>query len=135
MNKFLLPMLFSLCALLPKPCAAAEDMRFVDAVGDSGYYVDVNSVSYESNALVNSRIAVKKAGLNRMYVYAVQFDRVKRTYQIYASQVIKYDNHEILENKNTGEPPKFYSAHSPMNTIVDYLFAIGGAKVPPPAAE
>ena len=116
-------------------CSAAEDMRFVDAVGDTGYYVDVNSVAYEAYSLADARIAVKKANMNRMYVYAMQFNRLKHTYRIYASEVIEYDTKEILESKNTGEPPRFYGSSSPLNAVVDYLFSIEGAKIPPYVAE
>ena len=108
-------------------------MRFVDADEDSGYYVDVNSVSFESYCKVNARIAVKKTNMNRMYIYALQFDRQQRTYRIYASQVLKYDTKEILNSADTGDDPKTYSVTSPMNTIVEYLFAMPGAQIP--AAE
>lgn len=118
-------------AFLPV-CAAAEDMRFVDAVGDTGYYVDLNSVTYETYNLVDARIAVKKASANRMYVYAMQFDRSKHTYRIYASQIIRYDTKEILESKDTGDEPRYYGTNSPINNIVDYLYGIDGAPIPPP---
>ena len=116
-------------------CSAEEDMRFVDAVGDTGYYVDANSVAYEAYSLADARIAVKKAAANRMYVYAMQFNRLKHTYRIYASQVIQYDTKEILESKNTGDDPKFYGPTSPLNSIVDYLFTMDGANIPAYVAE
>ena len=130
--KFLakLPVIVLLLAGVPNIAAAAEDMRFVDAVGTTGYYVDVNSVAYEAYSLADARIAVKKADKNRMYVYAMQFNRLKHTYRIYASQVIQYDTKEILESKDTGEMPRFYGPNSPFNAVVDYLFAMGGDKVP-----
>ena len=120
---------------MPGTVSAAEDMRFVEAVGTTGYYVDVNSVAYEAYSLADARIAVKKADANRMYVYAMQFNRLKHTYRIYASQVIKYDTKEILESKDTGEAPRFYGPASPFNAVVDYLFTIGGTKVPPYVRE
>ena len=110
-------------------------MRFVDAVGDTGYYVDANSVAYEAYSLVDARIAVKKAAANRMYVYAMQFNRLKHTYRIYASQVIQYDTKEILESKDTGDAAKFYGPTSPLNSIVDYLFNMDGANIPAYVAE
>ena len=116
-------------------CAAEEDMRFVDAIGTTGYYVDANSVAFEAYSLADARIAVKKADQNRMYVYAMQFNRLKHTYRIYASQVIQYDTKEILESKDTGEAPKFYGPNSPLNSVVDYLFAMEGADIPPYVAE
>ena len=116
-------------------CCAEEDMRFVDAVGDTGYYVDANSVAYEAYSLVDARIAVKKADENRMYVYALQLNRLKHTYRIYASQVIQYDTKEILESKDTGDDAKFYGPTSPLNSIVDYLFTMEGATIPAYVAE
>ena len=118
--------------LLATTASAQEDMRFVDSDGNTGYYVDVNSITYEDYYLVDARVAVKKAQDNRMYVYAMQFNRLQRTYRLYASKVIRYDTKEVLESKDTGDGDKYYSVTSPMNSIVEYLFSMPGAKIPAP---
>ena len=43
----------SLLMLLSSACLAEEDMEFVDANGATGYYVDVASISFESDDIAN----------------------------------------------------------------------------------
>ena len=50
-------------------CAAAEDMQFVDADGDTGYYVDTLSIVRVSEAERDAVVAVVKAAENRRYLY------------------------------------------------------------------
>ena len=55
-------------------CAAAEDMQFVDADGDTGYYVDTLSIVRVSEAERDAVVAVVKAAENRRYLYRMRFD-------------------------------------------------------------
>jgi len=120
----ILSFIFVSLIILCSPCAAAFDnFEFVDANGKTGYYVDSKSAYFGPENQVEAIIAVKKAGQNRMFIYRMKFDRAQRTYQILSSQVIKYDTKEILEQQNKVEPPQTYRLQSPMNEIVDYLFA------------
>lgn len=103
---------------------SAEDLQFVDANGSTGYYVDVDSITYEGENIVNAGIAVKKAALNRMFLYTMQFDSAARTYQILSSQVVKYDTREVLERGAASETPHPYGILSPMSSIVDYIYSL-----------
>ena len=88
-------MLLAACLLWASSCFAS-DMRFVDANGYTGYYVDASSVSYESVATCDATIAVIKADRNRMFCYTMHFDRGRGVYQILSSQVLRYDTKEVL---------------------------------------
>ncbi len=104
------------------PVCGAEDMQFVDADGNTGYYVDVDSLVFEGNTLVNARVAVKKATMNRMFLYTMQFDSGLKTYRTIDSKVIQYDTKKVLETKAGTEATHPYSDMSPMSSIVEYIY-------------
>ncbi len=116
---------FLLAALLlaNSPCMA-EDMQFVDAKGATGYYVDMASLTFEGEDVVNARIAVKKATMNRMFLYTMHFDVKMHTYQILDSQVVQYDTREVLESRGGSEVSRPYGMYSPMNSIVEYIYSM-----------
>lgn len=116
----------SLLMLLSSACLAEEDMEFVDANGATGYYVDVASISFESDDIANARIAVIKANQNRRYIYAARFDRQQRTYQLYSSVVQQYDTKAQLENSPITDTPHPYGIASPMKEMVDFIFQYRG---------
>ena len=106
----------------------AENMEFVDANGSTGYYVDTDSVSYESTkegetdvTYVYARVAVVRADDNRRYLYAMKFDPAKSTYRIMASEVQAYDTKETLEKSAAVELPRRYGPTSPMKEIVEFI--------------
>lgn len=101
---------------------AAEDMRFVDANGSTGYYVDVATISFKDTNVVDADIAVIKAKENRRFIYAVEFDREKSTYQIFKSTVQAYDTKETIETSTENGGAQPYGANSPMKSMVDFIF-------------
>lgn len=112
----------------------AENMQFVDAVGPTGYYVDMDSLSYstttemqpnnerKSYELVQARVAVIKARTNRRYIYQMQFNKEKKVYRILSSQVQAYDTKEFLEQTEEKSPELPFVETSPMQTIVDFIY-------------
>ncbi len=107
--------------IMMSSAAMAENFQFVDANGSTGYYVDVDSIGFEGENISSARIAVKKAAVNRMFLYAMRFDAGPRTYQILGSQVLEYDTGKVLESKNGSEVSRPYGVASPMNSIVEYI--------------
>ena len=51
----------------------------------------------------------------------MQFDPAKRTYQIFASEVQRYDTKDVLQSSDQAEPARPYLATSPMNEIVQFV--------------
>ncbi|MBE6086221.1 MAG: hypothetical protein E7203_12375 [Selenomonas ruminantium] len=112
----------------------AENMQFVDAVGPTGYYVDVDSLSYfqtvevqpdntsRTYELVQARVAVVKARTNRRYIYLMQFNRDKRVYHILASKVQAYDTKQTLEESGDQHLDLPFVETSPMQTVVDFIY-------------
>ena len=130
MKKMVAALLMSLMLMMSSVCMAGEDtMHFVDANGSTGYYVDVASLGFEGNSVVNARIAVKKAAMNRMFIYTMQFDTGKKTYRILESQVLEYDSKKVLESTGGAEKLRAYGDRSPMNSIVQYIYDWKNGKI------
>lgn len=120
--------LLAVCLMVFMSRAYAENMQFVDANGSTGYYVDTDSISSDQvvendvqKTLWTARVAVIRADLNRRYIYLMQFDPDKRMYQIFASEVQRYDTKDVLQSSDQAEPPRPYLVTSPMNEIVQFI--------------
>ena len=120
-KKKLFPLLFSLLLCSSSPCLAVEGMDFVDAEDKTGYYVDLGSVTWEDENLLNAKIAVVKAATNRMYAYTMHFDTQKNTYRILHSEVFAYDTKELLESNGAALSDRFYGSASMMQEIIEYI--------------
>ena len=111
--------------------ASAEDMRFVDAEGYTGYYVDVSTIAFGTGEIpegtapeeiAEARVAVVKADRNRRYLYQMRFNRRMETYEIGSSEVQAYDTKEVLEKNAMGRVPRHYGFSSPMHGIVNFIY-------------
>ena len=116
-----LPVLALLLVLAGSTRCGAEDMRFVDSSGSTGYYVDLDSVARGEGPLLSARIAVIKADRNRAYRYSMQFNTEQATYRILSSQVLAYDTKEVLETGGQQDEERHYGSMSMMHEIVAYI--------------
>ena len=106
--------------MLSSTCAA-ENLKFIDAMDDTGYYYDADSVHAESDKIFRVQMAVIKASLNRMYTYDVRIAHTVRTYEILSSQILSYDTRAVLEMNNSRRPPQRYSTKSEMGQMVNLI--------------
>ena len=98
---------------------AAEDLKFIDAMDDTGYYYDADSVQMrEGSSVIFVKMAVIKASLNQMYTYDVRIDYAKRTYEILSTKKLSYDTRAEIESNNSPRPPQHYSDKSEMGQMV-----------------
>ncbi len=116
MKKFLL-ILAVMILTGGSPCAA-EDLKFIDALGDTGYYYDAESVREENSSVLYVKMAVIKANFNRMYTYDVRITHTKRVYEILSSKILSYDTRAELESNSNRRPPQRYSDKSEMGQMV-----------------
>ena len=100
---------------------AAEDMRFVDAEDDTGYYVDAASIVRVSDTERDAVIAVVKAAENRRYVYRTRLNPHMGTYQFVSAQVEVYDTKEVLRTTQGMNMPQKYTPASPLRSIADFI--------------
>ena len=100
---------------------AAEDMRFVDAEDDTGYYVDAASIVRVSDTERDAVIAVVKATENRRYVYRTRLYPQAGTYQFVSARVEVYDTKEVLRTTQGMDAPQKYTPASPLRGIADFI--------------
>lgn len=129
----ILPLFLSVW-LFTAATAFAENMQFVDAVGATGYYVDVDSLSFSQTTevqpdntkknyeIVQARVAVIKARTNRRYIYLMQFNKDKMRYRILSSKVQIYDSKQFVEQTDEVSPELPFVASSPMQTVLDFIY-------------
>lgn len=111
---------FLICAalLMMNSTCAAENLKFIDAMEDTGYYYDADSVQAESSSTFYVDMAVIKASLNRMYVYNVRIDHSEKTYEILSSRILSYDTRAEIESNKNSRPPQHYSNKSEFGQMV-----------------
>lgn len=116
MKKFLL--ILSAIFILNGANCSAEDLKFIDALDDTGYYYDADTVKTESDNVLSVKMAVIKASLNRMYTYDLLINHASRTYEILASKILSYDTRAVISENNSRRLPKNYSDRSEMGQMV-----------------
>ncbi|MBR1804963.1 MAG: hypothetical protein IJ774_01105 [Selenomonadaceae bacterium] len=98
---------------------SAEDLRFIDAMDDTGYYYDADSVNHDENsAVIYVKMAVIKAGLNQMYTYDIRIHYNDHSYEILSTKKLSYDTRAEIESNNTRRPLQRYSDKSEMAQMV-----------------
>ena len=109
---------------LAEPIDFADmDLRFVDAQGNTGYYVDMNSVQIKNNNEATARVEIGKADAHCLYLYTIAFDRGKKTYQILDSIVAAYDTKEPTGGSQTPLKAQSYAKGSAMETVAEYIYS------------
>lgn len=116
MKKFLL--ILSTIIFLSGANCSAENLKFIDAMDDTGYYYDADSVQALNYEVFRVRMAVIKASLNRMYTYDVLITHTENTYEILSSKILSYDTRAVLEVNYNRRPPQRYSDRSEMGQMV-----------------
>ncbi|MBE8949937.1 MAG: hypothetical protein SR3Q1_04980 [Quinella sp. 3Q1] len=119
MKKFLL--ILAATIFFSSSICAAENLKFIDAMDDTGYYYDADSVQTENENVFRVEMAVIKASLNRMYTYDVLITHTSRTYEILSSKILSYDTRAVLETNNSRRPPQRYSPKSEMGQMVQLI--------------
>ena len=115
---------FLICAaviFLSGASCSAENLKFIDAMDDTGYYYDADSIQIENSSVLRVDMAVIKASLNRMYVYDVQINHSKKTYEILSSKILSYDTRAEIESNKSRRPVQTYSKKSELGQMVQLI--------------
>lgn len=123
MRSFFLVILLMMTLIMTFSTCSAENLQFIDAMDDTGYYYDADSVQSESDYVFTVKMAVIKANLNQMYTYDVRITPSEKIYEILSSQVLSYDTRAVLESNNSRRPPQKYSNRSEMGQMVQMILS------------
>ena len=115
--------LWGSAALAASVDVAETEMAFVDAWGDTGYYVDMKSLDFQNDHEVTARVQIVCADKDRLYLYRIHFDRKKRTYQILDSVMAVYTTKEPVGGNAVPTAVTPYANGSPMAAVVEYIFS------------
>jgi len=111
---------FIICAAIffMNSTCAAENLKFIDAMEDTGYYYDADTVDIINSNILSVDMAVIKASLNRMYVYEVRINHAEKIYEILSSKILSYDTRAEIESNYSVRPPQHYSNKSEFGQMV-----------------
>ena len=114
---------FLILTLILMSCVtcSAEDLKFIDAIDDTGYYYDAETVKIESDNVLSVKMAVIKASLNRMYTYDLRINSASRIYEILSSKILSYDTRAVIETNNSRRSPQYYAERSEMGQMVSLI--------------
>ena len=105
--------------------SSAEDLKFIDASGDTGYYVDLDSVRKESAEVFFVDFIVIRADRNEMAIANLKINHVLKTYIVQSSKTLSYDERTELKSEPGNKILKSYSDKSLMNETVQIILNSG----------
>ena len=105
--------------------SSAEDLKFIDAAGDTGYYVDLDSVRKESAEVFFVDFIVIRADRNEMAIANLKINHVLKTYIVQSSKTLSYDERTELKSEPGNKILKSYSDKSLMNETVQIILNSG----------
>ncbi len=100
---------------------SAENLKFVDAAGDVGYYVDLDTVQVINPEIFDVNIVTIRVELNQMEVTDVRINHAAKTYTIKSTKTFSYDERTELKSDNVTRKEKSYSDKSFMAEAVGII--------------
>ena len=106
---------------------------FIDANGDTGYYVYMDNVKRPGYYEIVADIAIIKADEDRIFIYETYFDTYHNYCRFQTSKVYQYSDKKMLMGSNIPQDLRSYTSTSPMKAIADYLDENTKKLIPPGA--
>lgn len=100
---------------------SAEDLKFLDANGETGYFVDMDSDRMESESVFRVNMVIIRLDVNEMDVIELRVDHVERNYMICSTRTLSYDDRTELRADNTQRPARTYAEKSLMGDLVQIV--------------
>ncbi len=114
MKKIFIALIF----LLNFSSVEAEDLQFIDADGDTGYYFDCDSIKKINAETFTVDFIVIHAERNEMSVANLEINHAQKNYIVLESKILSYDSRTELREENIQRIVKPYSTRSLMQQIV-----------------
>ena len=102
---------------------SAEDLKFIDATGDTGYYIDMDSIKLHSNSTFSVNFIVIHADKNDMTIAELTINHAEKNYFVKSTQTLSYDERTEIHSDKTRHTKKSYSDKSLMNVIVQIILS------------
>ena len=123
---FRVMMFFILITFLQSSMCSAENLKFVDSIENTGYYVDMDTVKLEGQNIINAKIAIikinsKNNNKKHILLYNLRINYKEQNYQVMSSTIIAYETREVLEQDNNQTFVRFYAQDSPMFNVVNFI--------------
>ena len=99
----------------------SADMRFVDAIGSTGYYVDAATIKHIAGDKYEATYAIVQIKARQRHIYRAVFDFAAKTYQNRSVIVESYDTKEVLRSEPLNDPPLSYDNDFVMKSIADFI--------------
>ncbi len=103
-----------------KVCCA-EDLRFIDANGDTGYYVDASTIRVESDSVFYVDLDIIRASINQMEVINLRIDHWNKIYEIISVRTLSYDERTELKSDNNRRLPASYAEKSLIGEVAHFV--------------
>ncbi|MBR5912967.1 MAG: hypothetical protein IKZ58_01200 [Selenomonadaceae bacterium] len=100
---------------------SAEDLRFIDANGDTGYYVDASTIRVESDSVFYVDFDIIRAGINQMEVINLRINHWEKIYQVMSIKTLSYDERTELKSDDNYRHPSSYAEKSLIGDIVRFV--------------
>ena len=101
--------------------AFAEDLVFIDAMGDTGYYFDMDSVKRESSDVFFVDFIVIRANKNEMAIANLKINHRKKNYFVRSTKTLSYDERTELKTEPGNNIVRSYSEKSVMYEAVKMI--------------
>ena len=115
--------IFCLTIFFGSPEVAAEDLRFIDSNGDTGYYIDMDSVKKIDGSAFTVDFIVIRADRNEMTIADLKINYALKTYTVQSEKTLSYDERTEISADNRQHITKSYSDKSVMNIIVQMILS------------
>lgn len=106
--------------------AARVDRYFVDYEGNTGYYVDVNSIEQPSEHEVVLDLYLVKLHSRYMYRYRAYFDTAEGSYEYQNAKVYNYETKQLMSGAVNVQEKLSYGRNTMLQEVVE--FALGWKK-------
>ena len=106
--------------------AARVDRYFVDYEGNTGYYVDVNSIEQPSEHEVVLDLYLVKLHSRYMYRYRAYFDTAEGSYEYRNAKVYNYETKKLMSGAVNVQEKLSYGKSTMLQEVVE--FALGWKK-------
>ena len=103
--------------------SSAENLKFIDSTGDTGYYVDLDSVKVQSPEVFFVDFIVIRADKNEMAVANLKINHKQRNYIVQSSKTLSYDERTELKTELGNKIVRSYSNKSLMYETVQIILS------------